>query len=307
MSCHFPMQGFRSKIKTSKGKRKLVFNRANAYYPELLHNQAVVGCGQCLGCRLERSRQWAIRCVHESSLFDKNCFITLTYSSKFLPPNGSLVLEDFQKFMKRLRKRYGPGIRYYHCGEYGTKFGRPHYHAILFNIDFPDQILWKSERDVDLFRSESLEEVWPFGYSSVGTCTFESAAYVARYILKKVTGDRSFEHYACIDHDTGELLSVRKPEYTTMSRRPGIGKNWFEKYYSDVYPNDYVVFRNKQMRPPKFYDSLYEVLNPDDFERLKKKRKYSAIKNKSDNTPERLNVKHQIKLSQVARLPRSFG
>jgi len=61
-------------------------------------------CGQCIGCRLERSRQWAIRCVHEASMHENNCFITLTYAPEYLPPDGGLIKSDFQKFIKRLRK-----------------------------------------------------------------------------------------------------------------------------------------------------------------------------------------------------------
>ena len=118
-------------------------------------------CGQCIGCRLERSRQWAIRCVHEASLWPDNCFVTLTFDDDNIISSGSLVKADFQKFMKRLRKRFGKGVRYFHCGEYGDLLGRPHHHACLFNFSFPDRYLWSSSGGVNLYRSPTLEELWP--------------------------------------------------------------------------------------------------------------------------------------------------
>ena len=187
MACYHPLKGYRSSELTKNGKRKIVFNR-NQGYADL---PVTVPCGQCIGCRLERSRQWAIRCHHEASLYENNSFITLTYADEYLPQNGSLDLNAQQKFFKRLRKKYGSGIRFYACGEYGSKFGRPHYHACLFNHDFADKTLWKITNDVPLYRSSSLEELWPYGHSSVGNVTFQSAAYVARYILKKITGEHA--------------------------------------------------------------------------------------------------------------------
>ena len=124
--------------------------RGEISFPEpktnLQYHQVNLPCGQCVGCRLERSRQWAMRCVHESQLYEKNCFITLTYNNDFIPPGNTLVVKHFQDFMKRLRKKYGDGIRFFHCGEYGEKTGRPHYHAILFNHDFDDKYYWRTTK-----------------------------------------------------------------------------------------------------------------------------------------------------------------
>nr|WAE43908.1 MAG: replication initiator protein [Microviridae sp.] len=306
MPCYFPIQGYRSKFISKKGKRKLVFSNKDAFWPDLFYNQLTVSCGQCIGCRLERSRQWALRCMHESSLYQDNCFITLTYSNDYLPEDGSLNVRHFQLFMKRLRKKYGEGIRFFHCGEYGDKYKRPHYHAILFNHDFTDKVFWQDRNGQKLYRSKSLEELWPFGHSSVGSATFESAAYVARYIMKKVNGDAALSHYSDIDYDTGEVLSQVKPEYVTMSRRPGIGRAWYDKFKDDVYPRDEVVVRGKQMRPPKFYDSLYEIDDPLDFERVKFARKRSASKFKDNNTPDRLEVRRKVKESKIKTLVRNY-
>lgn len=271
MGCFRPLKGYRSAQKTATGKRSIVFNARLG----LVDFPVDLPCGQCIGCRLERSRQWAMRCVHEASLYDRNCFITLTYRDEDLPPGGTLVVKDFQDFMKRLRKRFGEGIRFFHCGEYGEKFARPHYHACLFNFDFEDKKLWKEVRGNKLFTSEALEELWPFGFSTIGEVTFESAAYVARYITKKITGSEASAHYSTVNEATGEV-SERKPEYTTMSRRPGIAKGWFDRFSSDVYPSDQVVLRGKVMKPPKYYDRLFEIVFPSDYRRIKSLRRCGA-------------------------------
>lgn len=301
MPCYFPLQGYRARHVNESGKRSIVFSLKSGFHDLKVE----LPCGQCIGCRLERSRQWAIRCVHEASLHEDNCFITLTYDNAHLPSDGSLNVRHFQLFMKRLRKRFGDGIRFFHCGEYGSSFGRPHYHAILFNFDFSDKVLWKVSNGQKLFRSSSLESLWTFGYSSVGSCTFESAAYVARYIMKKVTGNDALFHYSDIDFDTGEILNSRKSEYTTMSRRPGIASDWFDKFKSDVFPHDLVVLRNKKFRPPKFYDSKYELLYPNEMEVVKRKRKLDSKSRKEDNTPDRLEVKRKIKEIQLSYLVRN--
>ena len=169
-------------------------------------------------------------------MYDENCFITLTYDDDNLHSGGSLVKADFQKFMKRLRKKFGSGVRYYHCGEYGEKNGRPHHHACLFNFRFPDceplDIAGRSSDLPPLYVSRSLLELWPFGLHTIGVVTFDSAAYVARYVMKKITGDKAASHY-----------NGRLPEYTTMSRRPGIGRAWYDKFKSDCYPSDELVIR----------------------------------------------------------------
>jgi len=262
-----------------------------------------IPCGQCIGCRLERSRQWAIRCAHEAQLHDENSFITLTYSDGHLPDHRGLVLADFQKFLKRLRKSLDQKIRFYHCGEYGEIHGRPHYHAILFGCSFPDKKAWKTSNEETLYRSRSLEKLWPYGYSSIGNVSFRSAAYVARYILKKVTGNDAEAHYQWVDPDTGEVHQ-RAPEYTTMSRRPGIGTGWFKKFADDVYPSDEVIMEGKRMRPPKFYDGLYEIQSPAEHKKIKRQRKADAAKHSDDQTPERLQVRCQVQISQIKLLPR---
>jgi len=292
MPCYHPLLGYRSRSLTDKGKRAVVFNPRDGYVDQ----PVVLPCGQCVGCRLERSRQWALRCMHEASMYDANCFITLTYCDECLPANGSLDKSHFQKFMKRLRKALGSPVRYYHCGEYGDLLSRPHYHACLFGWSPSDKSLWSIRSNVRLYRSSFLEKIWPFGFVSVGDVTFESAAYVARYILKKINGDIAQDYY-------GDKL----PPYTTMSRRPGIGGRWIERFSSDVYPDDFVVVRGGiKCRPPRYYDSIYDVLAPQDFEKIKIKRLRSGLEhsNDIDRSPERRNVRESVKLIQCKQLKR---
>jgi len=304
MPCYHPLTGFRGDLNPATGKRKIVFHRRDADPARELF-PVTIPCGQCVGCRLERSRQWAVRCVHEASLYDNNCFITLTYDNAHLPKSGSLEMEEFQKFMKRLRKRFGEGIRFFHCGEYGEKFGRPHYHACLFNFDFEDKVLWQQRNGTNLYISESLSELWPFGFSTIGDVTFESAAYVARYIMKKVTGAAATEHYLKLGN-YGEILAERRPEYITMSRRPGIGKPWLDKYKADVYPHDFVVMDGRKMKPPKYYDCRFEIDDPEGFAKIKAARTQKGEQQAQNNTPERLAVREEIQLRKLELLVRGY-
>lgn len=212
-------------------------------------------CGQCVGCRLERSRQWAVRCVHESQMHAYSVFLTLTYDDLRLK-SMSLVYRDFQLFMKRLRKAKGK-VRFYMCGEYGETYGRPHFHACVFGCFFEDREFFrKSPSGESIFTSVELSRLWPHGFSSIGDVTFNSAAYVARYVMKRVTGMNSENHYRVLDTDTGEVVD-RIPEFTRMSLKPGIGATWFAKFREEVYgPRDAVVLNGISMRPPKYYDKL---------------------------------------------------
>ena len=190
-------------------------------------------------------------------MHEDNTYLTLTYHPDHLPPGQTLDHNHFQKFIRALRKSTGKKIRFYMCGEYGEKKGRPHYHALLFGYKFPDTYLWRSSRGNQIYRSPTLEKVWTLGNSEIGEVTFKSAAYVARYIMKKQYGDQAKEQLTHVDLDTGEILEPRKPEYTRMSLKPGIGFTWYQKYYKDVFPNDTIVLTGgKEMPTPKYYRDL---------------------------------------------------
>lgn len=303
MPCYHPIDAWRSRDLNANGKRPLVFTLSQGYADMPLK----IPCSQCVGCRLERSRQWAIRMTHEASLHEKNCFITLTYAPEHLPPGGTLVVDHYQRFMKRLRKAYpNEKIRFFHCGEYGENLGRPHYHAVLFGFDFPDRKYLKSHRGFKYYTSESLKKIWGKGHVVVCDVSFETCAYVARYITKKITGDRALLHYTELDPVTTEIISEKKPEYTTMSRRPGIAKNWLNKFIGDVYPSDEVIIRNRKLKPPKYYDSQFEVLDPIEMLRIKEKRIANGKKRAEDSTSQRLQTREEIQLEKFSRLKRSY-
>lgn len=284
MPCYRPLQAWRGRSGPS-GRSSIHFKKRDS-----LGIEVTLPCGQCVGCRLERSRQWAVRMMHESSLHTDNSFITLTYDAEHVPASGSLDVAHFQDFMKRLRWHYRDRkIRFFHCGEYGENLGRPHYHAMLFGLDFADKSHYSGDGAARLFTSETLQDLWPFGFSTVGACTFESAAYIARYVVKKVTGDAAADHYQVMHPITGELTSVA-PEYVTMSRRPGIASDWFRKFGNEVFPSDEVIARGHPAKPPRFYEKLFEAAHGD-FESVRRKRMRNARERAADNTPERLAVR----------------
>lgn len=302
MPCFKPLQAFYTYGLTKNGKRNLFIKKACDPWPSNPDLEPLtLPCSQCIGCRLEHSRSWSIRCVHEASLYEHNCFITLTFDNDNLPKDNSLDVTHFQKFMKRLRKQYGSAIRFYHCGEYGDKFGRPHYHACIFNHDFHDKKPWAETNGNILYRSPSLEKLWPYGFSSIGEVNFASAAYVARYIMKKITGEKADNHY--FDASTN---TYRKPEYTTMSRRPGIASGWFDQYISDVYPDDFIVLNGKKLRVPRFYDNQYELLYPAEMKIIKASRIDALDKHASNNTFARLKVRETIQQAKLEHLKRGF-
>lgn len=263
-----------------------------------------VPCGQCTGCRLERSRQWAVRCEHEISLHERNCFITLTYDDDNLPVDESVSIRTMQLFIKRLRKRYSERIKYLYCGEYGEENLRPHYHAMLFNCDFNDRKVFKRLKSgFTIDTSAILTELWPFGFSSVGSATFESAQYCASYCLKKVTGDRAEAHYRRITR-YGEEVDVT-PEFARMSQ--GLGLSWLDKFESDVYPADRVVSRGGRVgRPPRYYEKKFAARWPRVHEDIKSRRLESGEAEAWNNTPERLAVREQVQLARLAQNGRSL-
>lgn len=246
MPCFQPLTAWRAiGPRSPDGAWPITFNPARGH-PDL---PVSVPCGQCIGCRLERSRQWAVRCMHEASQHTVNAFVTLTYAPEWCP--DGLRKDDLQRFWKRFRKRVGK-VRYLACGEYGEQMGRPHYHACVFGW-WP----WDAERLSNkpgnrLYTSKALQESWGLGQAVLGHLTFESAAYVARYCVKKMTGPGAEEHYAGLE-----------PEFLVMSRRPGIARPFLEKYVDDVFKDDTVVARGREMRPPRYYDGVFAAKGGD--------------------------------------------
>ena len=255
-----------------------------------------------------------MRCVHEASMHEDNCFITLTYNPENLPPDGGLRKSDFQKFIKRLRKAIHPNkVRYYHCGEYGDNTNRPHYHAILFGHNFDDWIyLFDSPAGSPIYTSPTLEKIWNKGFVTIGEVNFESSGYVARYCMKKINGPKKDEinpetglkPYERFDSYSGQIVEVL-PEYSTMSRRPGIGHNWIATYTRDCYPKDFTTIRGMRCKPPKYYDKYIESIDADMYDDIKAGRQLQGYESQ-DNSVSRLDQRRIVKEAQFKQLKRSL-
>lgn len=214
-------------------------------WPPLGTANLALPCGKCIGCKTAKATEWAERCSHEAKKYTNNTFITLTYEDNYLPNEGWLDADEFTRFLKRLRKRaeYDRnivcdsrfGIRYFACGEYGEKTARPHYHAILFNADFAD----KQRVGKNLYHSDILRSLWPYGHNRVGDASPAAASYIAQYALKK-QGDGS------TDAD-----GVWKPApFLRMSRN--LGKDWLEQNQQDL-EKGFFVRDGKPRKIPRTY------------------------------------------------------
>ena len=302
MPCYHPLPAWYSHVVNESGKRGITFRLAEGFIDKSIS----LPCGTCIGCRLEHAREWAMRCVHESKLWDCNAFVTLTYNDDNIPYGGSLRYRDFQLFMKRLRKHFsGRKVRFYMCGEYGESTRRPHYHACLFNVGFSDKLYFKRKGDFKLYTSRCLNDLWQYGSNNlIGDVSFQSAAYVARYIMKKVTGNRKEVAYRDVDLETGEIYR-RVPEFNRMSLKPGIGGDWFGKYMGDVFPLDHVIVRGSESRPPRYYSVLYGRVDPVGLELLGKVRYERSGLYSADNSDARLNVINEVVEARISKLRRS--
>jgi hypothetical protein len=278
-----------------------------------------IPCGKCSGCRIQRSREWANRCMLELEYHKSSYFVTLTYDDAHVPihyysdpatgealPSMSLVKRDFQLFMKRLRKKFGEGIRFFASGEYGSLTFRPHYHAIIFGLELDDLVPYKrSAQGFQYFNSASLQEVWPNGFAVVAPVTWETCAYTARYVMKKLTGPEAefYENFNIV------------PEFSLMSRKPGIARQYYEDH-PDLYDHEFINISTekggRKFRPPKYYDKLFDVDCPEESARLKAVRQKMAAeaqKAKLQKTTlsylDQLAVEERNQLARIKSLKRS--
>lgn len=290
MPCYHPLVGWYAQERTKNGKRPVTFRFNEAYKDRPLP----VPCGKCVGCKLEKARQWAMRCMHEASMWEDNVFLTLTYDEEHLPKDGSLCPEHMVKFLKRLRRRYVHQIRFFQCGEYGDRLQRPHHHVILFNHDFDDKRLLRGSGDKGrLYQSRELSELWPYGMHSIGAVSFQSAGYIARYTLKKV------------DINRDEWYNGKVREYLTMSRRPGIGASWIKMFMKEVYKRDQIVINGSVSKPTRYYDGVAEKMDPERFKRIKLRRRALGASN-TENAGRRLIEREEVKRSMIVTLSRSI-
>ena len=251
-------------------------------------------CGQCLGCRIEYSRQWANRLMLEREAHDAAWFCTFTYDDDHVPrsyypdpetgeaiPSLTLCKRDFQLLMKRIRRRFPDDhIRFFACGEYGSQTFRPHYHAIIFGLHLDDLVPYKTVREggelYTYYNSPKLQSCWldsdgkPIGFVVVGEVTWESCAYTARYVTKKLKGkEADFYEKHCIS-----------PEFSLMSRRPGIARDYYESH-PGIFDSDYINISTpkggRKFRPPRYFEKLFEIEDPVRSKELKEIKKRLAL------------------------------
>jgi len=235
----------------------------------------------------------------ETQTSDSSIFVTLTYTDSELTYGGAshgiLVPRHLELFWKRLRKHFaGKSIRYYACGEYGDKSNRPHYHACIFGIDFTDKKFHSHKDGNYLYTSATLDALWTHGICTIGNVDFESAAYVARYCLKKRMGNTAH---------TYEEEGIT-PEFARMSRRPAIGKQWYDKYHKDVFPNDTFHIRDFPSKPPRYFMTQLEKNDPALYAQVVAERAAVAEQNWEENEPKRLKIRERVKEAQTRSLTR---
>lgn len=245
-------------------------------------------CGKCISCRLEYARQWAIRCVHEAQMHEKNSFITLTYSDENLI-SDKLIYSDFQKFMKRLRRK-NPHLTIgcFVTGEYGDKRKRPHWHAIIFNWRPSDTIYkYSNERGDDVFSSSELTSLWPHGISELGSVTFESAGYCARYAAKKLV------HGSDQSHDFQPI--------SKKSSKNAIGKAWLEKHWPDAFNYGHIILENgSKSAIPRYYEKWLQKNHPTEWNRYVTQTKLAKIKAAQQKEAAQIQLEKEINLERTA-------
>lgn len=221
----------------------------------------VVPCGRCLGCKMARSREWAIRIIHEIDSWESNIFATFTYDDEHLPQNNSISVHELKKLWKRLRKNINRPIKYYACGEYGERKGRPHYHAIIFNLSLQEHGIYTEGKDKGVAYSGPLVDCWPFGQVHLGTVTFNSARYVSQYLEKKYYGIKAKKEFL----DRG--LEV---PFQVVSQ--GLGLEYALKNKDQLVKDLGVRISGSLLALPRYYKKKLEI-DKKEFERMAKQLK----------------------------------
>lgn len=339
MTCYHPLKGFPIG-ETAAGKvhykitsydadhversgetwKEAYDKRVSPYAEKVVHKYVEIPCGQCTGCRLQYSREWADRCMLEMREHEHNWFLTLTYDEEHLPVEevfdpatgecfdfATLVKRDLQLFWKRLRKAVEPEkIRYYACGEYGDKTFRPHYHAIVFGLKLDDLQHYKYDGRFNYYNSPLLRQTWQKGEVIVANACWESAAYVARYVMKKQKGNTKGVY---------DDLSI-EPEFVTMSRKPGLSRNYFDVKGVELFDFDRIYLdtgsSSKEFVPPRYYKRLFDELDPEEARRRSEKRMEVATarmlskrKQTSVSYLDMLEIEEKMKQKQIKTLKRS--
>lgn len=310
MTCYKPLKAYAPLSQADGGR--YVFDAAKALNPD---HPVKIPCGNCVGCRQDTAEEWAIRCYHESMMHSASSFLTLTYSDEHLPEDFSVSLREVQLFLKKLRKQYGKGLRYFAASEYGTRTFRPHYHMLAYGVDFrSDRKVYTQTPQGPLYTSETLANIWGKGFCTVGSVTLNSAFYCIQYVFDVRGGEQAAERYVQMNPVTGDIVTC-KPEFRTMSRN--LGQSWFNKYKADTFPSDFLVIDGRQYAVPRYYQKLLEkeakpvsrtlpaydlTINSNEFRELQLNRlKRRRADRNEHKTPERLAVRetiHQLKLNK---------
>ena len=225
MQCLCPIRVLKKKIKNKELAR---FEQYYVYAP----------CGQCIACRLNYGKLWSIRMMEELKKHDKACFATLTYDEEHVPEDGQLSKRELQLFWKRLRKERC--VRYFCCGEHGDRFGRPHYHAIIYGVS-PDEI-------------DLIQKHWPNGYVKLGNVTDDSCAYVAKYMTKKLRGKALKQKL--------EEEPDYQNEFVLMSRRPGIGAELSPAMVKYLQDNGIYYRKGVMSGLPRYWKEKFDITPP---------------------------------------------
>lgn len=262
MYCHHPLEMHKSPSLTVTGKRGWTFDLRDSLDPDRLipemHIQ--VPCGQCIACRVRKAQEWSARLWLEwKSSSQESCFLTLTYDDEHLPCDRSLRVQDYQLFLKRLRKQLEPvKIRYYCAGEYGSQLDRPHYHLILFGTDFGSDKLPLcnvfNRLHPQYYISSLVAQCWPMGYHTIAPLSDACICYVAKYVIKKAVGRSADDWYA-----------GRLPEFGIGSK--GIARAWYDQNHDNMWDKGFFRWgdRFKKCRPVRYYE---KILEKNDFDRL---------------------------------------
>lgn len=217
-------------------------------------------CNKCVGCAQDYARAWQCRimCEYESRREqgqEKASFITLTYSDE--PSSAEFALDRLRHFIKDIRNKYGKGIKFFACTERGSQTNRLHHHAILFGVDFSEDREVISKRGLNLvYVSNSLNQLWPYGFSSIGSLDISSAGYVSKYCDKK------------------KISRMSSDESVIMSR--GLGKEYFQKHKSEIFDSDYLYFEGNKFKIPRTFlrwaldDDFYFKVCAEDYQSRKK-------------------------------------
>lgn len=259
-------------------------------------------CGVCESCLEMKAREWSLRSMHEAQMHERNSFVTLTYAEEFLTHHGSLNRSHAVLFLKRLRKALQPHrIRYLLVGEYGSTTYRAHYHALIFGEDFTgDRVsAGKTKSGFSQYESALLSQAWGLGRCTVQDLTLETAMYCCRYALKsalpRVPGKRGERRKVpWWQHPVYGVWLKREREFQMVSRHPGLGRAWFEKYSLDVVPHDAcVVAGGQEFKPPRYYDRVLRAWCEDDYLAIKAARfaQGHTLDNLAESVPARLQAR----------------